>query len=132
MIKTVCFIAQNVAETIDPDYSTAMISIRSPKFEVNLQSGWKHLHISEFNDIDRKMYPWKLFDKEQARAMIDFLDNLPDHVDAVIVHCEAGISRSAAVALFIPSSERLVASNLNSPQFFNVSLTFTPGVTGYS
>ena len=101
MIKTVCFIAQNVAETIDPDYSTAMISIRSPGFEVKLQPDWNHLHISEFNDIDTKMYPWKLFDKEQARAMIDFLDNLPDHVDAVIVHCEAGISRSAAVALFI-------------------------------
>ena len=101
MIKTVCFIPQNTAETIDPDYSTAMISIRSPGFEVKLQPDWNHLHISEFNDIDTKMYPWKLFDKEQARAMIDFLDNLPDHVDAVIVHCEAGISRSAAVALFI-------------------------------
>lgn len=101
MIKTVCFIPQYVAETIDSDNSTAMISIRSPNFEVNLMSGWNYLHISEFNDIDTKMFPWKLFDKDQARAMIDFLDDLPDHVDAVIVHCEAGISRSAAVALFI-------------------------------
>lgn len=95
------FTNQNYAERLDPQDSMALISIRSPGFEVLLRPGWKHLLILEFNDIDRKMPPWKLFDKDQAKQVIDFVESLPDEVDSIMVHCEAGISRSAAVALFI-------------------------------
>lgn len=95
------FTNQDYAERMTPQDNMAMISIRSPRLEVLLRPGWKHLLILEFNDIDKKFHPWKLFDKNQAQQVIDFVESLPDEVDSLMVHCEAGISRSAAVALFI-------------------------------
>jgi len=41
------------------------------------------------------------FSKEQAEAIIDFIESLPPEVDKFCVHCAAGISRSAGVAKFL-------------------------------
>lgn len=42
-----------------------------------------------------------LFEQQHARTIIDFIDEIKNNVDELVVHCHAGISRSGAVGLFI-------------------------------
>ena len=58
----------------------------------------------QFSDFDR-IYPTmpkdlkeSLFNKRLAQAIWRFVDKYKDEVDLIIVNCEAGISRSSAVA----------------------------------
>lgn len=91
--------------------STALISISCPGDPAPLQDGWGPILRLEFSDLDkqeqvdwyRKNTPTKvaLFSREQAQAIIDFIDALPQTVTQVFVHCDAGVSRSAAVARFV-------------------------------
>ena len=39
-----------------------------------------------------------LFDEGMAQQILDFIDSFKDKFDMIVVHCEAGISRSAGVA----------------------------------
>jgi predicted protein tyrosine phosphatase len=48
-----------------------------------------------------KEYKLKLFSKLQAKLIVDFILANKDIVDLFVVNCEAGISRSPAVALAI-------------------------------
>lgn len=43
----------------------------------------------------------KLFSVEQAKEVLDFVNANWDKVDAILVHCEAGMSRSPAIAAAI-------------------------------
>ena len=53
----------------------------------------------KFDDIECDRGPnYKTISKTQAKSIVRYIsDNHPD-VDMIVVHCEAGISRSAAVA----------------------------------
>ena len=54
-----------------------------------------------FDDVDQTFDAeggFKLFDEGQARAILDFVDKYKDQVDEIVVHCGAGVSRSAGVA----------------------------------
>lgn len=61
-----------------------------------------------FSDIDEEYYDMPeniqarliLFSDEHMRKIIDFINNM-DKERTLLVHCHAGISRSAAVALFV-------------------------------
>jgi predicted protein tyrosine phosphatase len=68
---------------------------------------WKDVLRLEFDDADpshmnsRQSKLYRLFNEDDAIAVLKFLKiHQDDTVDAV-VHCEAGISRSAAVSKFI-------------------------------
>ncbi|QBJ02559.1 putative dual-specificity phosphatase [Pseudomonas phage Psa21] len=59
----------------------------------------------EVDDVDQDLGPeYTLFDWHHARKIIQFADKYKD--DDIIVHCAAGVSRSAAVALFLSSSSK--------------------------
>lgn len=53
----------------------------------------------EYNEF-KKFYPIELFSKETARKIIDFINKIKGFSDILVVHCDAGISRSGAVGLF--------------------------------
>ena len=40
----------------------------------------------------------KIFDETYAEQILDFVDSYRDNIDLIVVHCEAGISRSSATA----------------------------------
>jgi len=112
MIRKVTFVPQYVAQSIIPDTNVAMISICTPedRHNVKLSTKWERtnkLLELDFHDIDREHPDYVVFSKEHAKAVIDFIECLSDEsfedneVDTIIVHCLAGVSRSAAVALFI-------------------------------
>lgn len=86
-----------------------IISIREPGRpypELALNDHTKDVMFFQFDDIDRMLTPNdtfyhvlkdpKLFSSDQAERMVKFIRD--SKADTVVVHCAAGISRSAAVA----------------------------------
>ena len=53
-----------------------------------------------FDDIEKSVDGYKLFDREQAKAIINFVNQFID-VDVLLIHCYAGQSRSSAVGAFV-------------------------------
>lgn len=99
------FVSQIVAEQMQPNDKMVCISVTSPNGWAKLKDNWKDVLRLEFDDIDR-LHPdisllvgTNLFSKDQAQEVVEFLDKNKD-VDELIVHCMAGISRSAAIARF--------------------------------
>ena len=66
------------------------------KFNI-LATDYKVLHL-KFDDIDVQYRDLVLMSVEDANKIIRFVDAWINMVDYWIVHCEAGISRSAGVA----------------------------------
>lgn len=120
MIKEVLFVPKYVAEKLHPNPKDALISIVEPNEEKTLSKNWIHLLELEFHDTDAHANNgnhWSLlevesnkyvsFNRLHAKAVIDFLQFLPSHVERLFVHCHAGISRSAGVAKFIAEIYKL-------------------------
>jgi rhodanese-related sulfurtransferase len=106
MITKIDFIPQRIAERLKPLPNWALISITDPDDDgcigggpATLKRGWKYLLRLRFGDVDDTSNSYAFHDGH-AQSIVDFLTKLPDTVDTLIVHCHAGISRSAAVAKF--------------------------------
>jgi predicted protein tyrosine phosphatase len=109
MIELVRYMSQANAEKLLPMLDTALISITEPGELANLNPGWKNLLRLEFHDSDTENFVGcVLFDEAMALKIITLIQSLPEDVKHVMVHCHAGISRSAAVAKF-------VAETVNAP-----------------
>jgi predicted protein tyrosine phosphatase len=101
------------AEKIVPNENMAIISICGMDSERKLSNKWGYRLDLDFDDVDKKgtftivtqkgnvELPYILFDENMARAIITFIKELPENVNSIVVHCYAGISRSAAVAKFL-------------------------------
>jgi predicted protein tyrosine phosphatase len=101
------------AERIVPNENMAVISICGMDSERKLSNKWKHRIDLDFDDVDvagsftivtkkgNVEIPYILFDENMARKVITFISSLPSNVNSIVVHCYAGISRSAAVAKFL-------------------------------
>jgi len=82
-----------------------VISVRDPNSEIaklpRLKSRLEVLDL-EFSDLDGVHLPssafYILFDNDMAEKVIQFFNEYKDKVDLIICQCEAGISRSAAIA----------------------------------
>ena len=55
----------------------------------------------EFDDIMRPLKGMTLFNADIAEQIWKFVDWIHDEIDLLMVHCDSGISRSAAVAAAI-------------------------------
>ncbi len=93
------------------DPRTVLISITDPGDPARLPDGWAGVLRLEFDDIappfpvlirdgnkHRDLVP---FDEPMATQVLEFVGGVSQDVNRVIVHCNAGISRSAAVARFL-------------------------------
>lgn len=90
------------AEYIEPNDNMALISINDPGYKNKIDySAWKHNLILEFNDIDKPMNGYFMFDDWYAKRLIDFVLQLPENINQIVVHCYAGVSRSGAVVRFL-------------------------------
>lgn len=74
----------------------------------NLQAGWKRVLRLEFDDIDTEEEPYILFSEQQGREVIEFANFAATNgTEGILVHCYAGVSRSAAVAKWIADRYQL-------------------------
>lgn len=87
-----------------PDGNVVLISIEStsgvyPDSESIEQNGWLDFIRFRFDDITREYENLVLFSEEMAEQLYDFL--LFHMNDRIIIHCDAGISRSVAIGVFL-------------------------------
>lgn len=66
------------------------------------------------------MFGHGLFRDNQAAEIVDFVERIKERIKGILVHCEAGVSRSAAVAAVIElilngSNERVFQDRRYSP-----------------
>ncbi len=103
--ETLSYISQHEAEEIQPKDNQIIISITSG-WPPNLSNLWgkERILTLAFDDVEAntELLKYELFSKEQAVQIINWLVSFEntDKTD-IIVHCFAGMSRSAAVAKFI-------------------------------
>lgn len=115
-LKNVQFMPRVQASVIIPSRNHGMISISCPSDPAELNQLWtrERLLRLQFHDADDEgninlmlgqkvmgTIGAKLFSQSDAKQVIEFAENLKNQVDTIFVHCDAGISRSAAVAKFI-------------------------------
>jgi predicted protein tyrosine phosphatase len=86
------------------DAPYAMISILgNPDEQIKLEDDPKRIFYlrMNFDDLDEDIEPEKyhLFNEDDAKEILAFAKKAKNNIDALIVHCEAGISRSPAVGL---------------------------------
>ena len=94
------------------DPRAALISITSPgDAPARLPDGWAAVLRLVFDDVTPP-FPLLIragapvpeiipFDTSLAAKVLAFVEALPSHVDRILVHCKAGVSRSPAVAQFL-------------------------------
>jgi len=80
-----------------------VISVKDPNSErAKLPKSSSRLSVLdlEFDDVDwaKPSCAYIIFTKEMARQIVFFFNKYKDKVDLVICQCEAGISRSSAIA----------------------------------
>ncbi len=104
-LKSVIFMGriEAAAEPARPDWAVISLSEWGAG-PAKLKEGWQAVLRLEFHDIEQEVpgEPYDLFSEDQARQIIEFVQNARSSgVTGVLVHCRAGISRSAAVAKWI-------------------------------
>ena len=102
-LKNVLFTGRKEAESRHGWNDWAVISITEPGFDpADLKRGWNNILRLEFHDAENPLISRVLFNSEDARKIIEFVAQAHrGDSDGILVHCTAGISRSAAVAKFI-------------------------------
>lgn len=85
------------------------------------EDSWKDVLRLEFDDADpshmnpQQVPGYRLFNEDDAVAILKFLKKHQDDTVYALVHCEAGISRSAAVSKFIA-----LIYNLSFPEQYSI------------
>lgn len=111
-VTRVLFVSKHAAESNMPWSDWAVISItdRDSFGEAKIKDGWHSVLRVHFHDVDPAEpcdEPHILMNEEHARQIVEFVRGLPDEVNGILVHCQAGISRSAAVAKWICEEFRI-------------------------
>ena len=100
-VISIVHVPEEYACRLHPHDDTAMISITEPGHIAPLKEGWKNICRLQFHDVDRFIEGYTRFGIEDAKVIDQFLKALPDDVEELIIHCHAGVSRSAAVSYYL-------------------------------
>jgi len=126
VFDSVLFLSRPELLKLQPDHNAVVISLASTHDPANLKKGWRAILQLEFDDLCESVLGvpvgsipdaeeghlvreffgvvYRLPDARHAQAIVDFLaaqeGGCSDFVN-IIVHCDHGISRSAAVAQFV-------------------------------
>lgn len=97
-MKRVTFVPRHVAEKICGEFDFT-ISIMPPGESANINGDYGCLN---FDDTETPCAGLVMFDTAMASKAIGWAEvNVDDGGGSLLVHCEAGMSRSAAVALWL-------------------------------
>ena len=114
-MKRIMFMSRREAEHISPkpEEKAAIISINETGDELAvLKEGWVDKLYLVFDDIDKdlsevidtrtgKPFNLTFFNSDHAKQITSFVNDIAEDINILVVHCHAGVSRSAAVAKFI-------------------------------
>lgn len=99
-------LSQKLAEQLYSEHPKPciLISIVSPEMpdaDIKHPEMYKGILRLKFHDLEYPIKGYekcKLFSKDDAIQILDFVNNYADEIKLIVVHCEAGVSRSAGVA----------------------------------
>lgn len=125
MIKTVTILSHAAAEQYLPKIGEAIISITEPGAPLaRLRSGWTDTLRVQFGDVEYNRQTieyygpsWQsvkgVFRAEHAHAIREFLQRVENNprMSSLVVHCHAGVSRSAAVGTYAARRNNLAVSS---------------------
>jgi predicted protein tyrosine phosphatase len=102
---TVIVLPRLMAESMAPPPGNVCISITNPRQSpARLHEGWADVLRLGFHDTDRNLGNYIGMSRDQAREVLEFARK---HAAApVMVHCEAGASRSVGVGAFLAAWRR--------------------------
>ena len=106
----VVFVSRETAEKLTPNPTVGMISITDPDAKsglAKLQEGWSAVLRLQFHDVTKPWQGYEPMTEGQAKELIDWLEKHEAGFTGVVVHCEHGQSRSAAVAKYLGDRYRL-------------------------
>jgi predicted protein tyrosine phosphatase len=94
---------RSVAKEFVCDKPWAAISISTnfgewPNLSEENRVGLLQVDFWDLTSVCKKMPDGGMFDEARARQILDFVFPLWEDIDVLLVHCEAGVSRSPAVA----------------------------------
>jgi predicted protein tyrosine phosphatase len=113
LITKVIFVPRHSVETIGPWADWALISIGEPDAfdgKPKLKKGWHAVLELDFHDVVPEQGFEGVYEHmtwAQGKQIIDFVHTFAPTADGIIVHCRAGVSRSAAVAKWICGEYRI-------------------------
>lgn len=90
-----------------PRKNVAVISISEPGDIVKNLDGWGAALKLQFCDLTQDLSGYRVFEKQDAIAVIDFLQHAEQICDTLLVHCEAGVARSGAIAYYAAARNNL-------------------------
>ncbi len=100
--NTVSFIPRVVAQTMDVPSDTVLISVVHSDQELPVHSDqWSDVHWVVFDDITQPTGGLVLFTNEHAKLITEIVESATRNDKNIMVHCEAGMSRSAGIAKWI-------------------------------
>jgi hypothetical protein len=88
------------AEALPPVPKGVVISVTNPRQAPACLDGWAAILRLGFHDIEEPAPGWKPMTLDQARAVLHFA-HLHRSAPLLLVHCEHGASRSAAIGAFL-------------------------------
>lgn len=97
----VVYVSQQQMKTLDPHPKVPVISFVEPEDIYYPQGNWLEVLQIKCHDITKETPPYVLFNKEHARQIVDVVDKHKYPPWGIVVHCQAGVSRSGATAHFI-------------------------------
>jgi predicted protein tyrosine phosphatase len=110
------FISRFEAQEMSGDKNDIIISLNgTDEYPANLSKDWKAILQLEFDDVTYGSTSLKVFTQDQAKQIVDFV--MKHHADTqrIYVHCHAGISRSAAVAMIVGDYLDIPIFSKNTP-----------------
>ncbi len=134
MFRAVRYVSRHMAESLPGDANVVMVSINEPGGEpARLMDGFAAVLRMWFWDVTAdhpvageyncEPFSYTPISEEQAREIAEFLDRWhapPDGPEILVVHCRAGVSRSAAVARF--AAERYGLELAQNAELANVEV----------
>ncbi len=95
------FLPRRVAEQYAPPSNSVLISIHDrSEPPIVARPGWREVLVLRFHDTDGQQIGLEVFTREQALAILSFAEHHKD-CEELVVHCQMGQSRSAAVAIYL-------------------------------
>lgn len=111
-MQHIVFLSRKDAEARLSDPNWAVISItESLRKHANLAEGWADILRLEFDDVDEHGQGAKLFTDQMARQILEYAQQAVGSGQSLLIHCHAGVSRSAAVAIALGQVHRLPVFN---------------------
>lgn len=99
-LQRVTFMSRSLAEKLLPPPNSVLISIHDKSQpELVVREGWEEVLYVRFHDSDGRIMGLEDFSVDHGQRILDFVTKHLGRSD-LVVHCQAGQSRSAGVALF--------------------------------